>query len=98
MATVLVNYSEQLGKIKPVHGVGQSPNSSLNCSKFHYLKEANIPFSRLHNVGGMFGGNVFVDIPNLFRDFDADPSEPQAYDFTFTDVLLSELMWVEFLL
>ena len=34
------------------------------------------------------GGNRYVDIPNLFRDFDADENDPSGYDFAFTDELL----------
>ena len=59
---------------------------------FHYLTEAGIPFSRLHDVGGSFGGGRFVDIPNLFRDFDADETDPRNYDFTFTDHLITALV------
>ena len=59
---------------------------------FRYLKEAGIPFSRLHDVGGMFGRNVFVDIPNIFRDFDADETDPASYDFAFTDLLINALV------
>ena len=40
---------------------------------------------------GVFGGNKFVDIPNIFRDFDADPYDPASYDFTFTDALIKAL-------
>ena len=58
---------------------------------FHYLTEAGIPYSRLHDVGGAFGGGKYVDIPNIFRDFDADVSDPASYDFTFTDLLLEQL-------
>ena len=91
MVEISVNWSEKAGRIKPVHGVGQPPFSGCDFSMFHYLTEAGIPFSRLHDVGGMFGGNVFVDIPNLFRDFSADPADPAAYDFAFTDCLLKAL-------
>ena len=58
----------------------------------HYLTEAGIPYSRLHDVGGVFGGGRFVDIPNIFRNFDADVNDPASYDFTFTDVLLEGLV------
>ncbi len=54
-----------------------------------YLKDANIPYARLHDVGGAFGGNRYVDIPNIFRDFDADECDPANYDFAFTDALLA---------
>ncbi len=91
--TLTVNPSVTLGPVKPVNGVGQPPFFGLNeYPMFHYLKEAGIPFSRLHDVGGMFGRNVFVDIPNLFRDFDADETDPANYDFVFTDILLSKLV------
>ena len=53
-----------------------------------YLKDANIGYARLHDVGGGFGGNLYVDIPNIFRDFDADEFDPESYDFAFTDELL----------
>ena len=67
MAQITVNFDRRLGRIKPLHGVGQPPFTGTNYSFFHYLTEANIPFSRLHDVGGAYGGNLYVDIPNLFR-------------------------------
>ncbi len=75
-----------------MHGVGQPPFAGSNFGMFHYLTEAGIPFSRLHDVGGTYGGGRWVDIPNLFRDFDADPYDPASYDFTFTDLLITALM------
>ena len=41
---------------------------------------------------GRFGGGVYVDIPNIFPNFDADPDDPASYDFTFTDAYLSGLV------
>ena len=88
-AEVVVDASCELGPVKPVNGVGQPPILGWsNMSMFHYLKEAGIPYSRLHDVGGAFGKNVYVDIPNLFRDFDADENDPASYDFAFTDLLM----------
>ena len=34
---------------------------------------------------------AYVDIPNLFRDFDADENDPANYDFAFTDRLMLAL-------
>ncbi len=87
-----VDFSKVLGPIKPMHGVGQPPLSGTSTTKFHYLSDAAIPYSRLHDVGGWFGGNMFVDIPNIFRDFDADENDPASYDFAFTDILISGLV------
>jgi len=39
-----------------------------NNSLILYFGEAGIPYSRLHDTGGRFGGGVFVDIANIFRD------------------------------
>jgi hypothetical protein len=95
MTRITVNFNKRVGEIKPMHAVGQPPFSggflSFDFSHIQYLQDANIPYSRLHDVGGAFGGNRFVDIPNIFRDFDADENDPESYDFAFTDVLLKAL-------
>ncbi len=77
--------------MKPMHGGGQPPNQTSN-AMYHYITEAGIPFSRLHDVGGAFGSNRFVDIPNIFRNFYADENDPASYDFTFTDLLIKNLI------
>lgn len=92
MAGIIVDNDRVIGKIKPMHGVGQPPIVGMDCSRMDYLAEASVPYSRLHDVGGAYGGGRFVDIPNLFRDFDADPTDPEAYDFAFTDVIIGELV------
>ena len=92
MTQVKIDVSKSLGKIKPVHGVGQPPFSGLNFSMIRYLTEANIPYSRLHDVGGPYGDFRYVDVPNIFRDFSADENDPASYDFCFTDGLITALI------
>ena len=93
MAKIKVDFSKIIGKMKPVHAVGQPPIIGWSSDKlFHYLTEAGIPYARLHDVGGGFGGGKFVDIPNVFPDFNADPDDPASYDFTWTDPLITSLM------
>ena len=92
MATITINTKKTVKKMKPMHGGGQPPIGGKDLTEyFHYMTEAGIPFSRLHDVGGVFSGGRFVDIPNIFRNFDADETDPQSYDFTFTDHLLKAL-------
>ncbi|MBQ7574222.1 MAG: hypothetical protein IJT23_08180 [Clostridia bacterium] len=91
MANISIDFNDKIGKIKPMHGVGQPPFGAIDFSFVKYLKDANIPYSRLHDVGGWFGGNMFVDIPNIFRDFSADETDPSSYDFVFTDMLIEAL-------
>ena len=87
-----INFADRGPAIKPMHGVGQPPFSGMDTSMIHYLGDAGIPFSRLHDVGGALGGGMFVDVPNVFPDFDADPDDPDSYIFGFTDRLLASLV------
>ena len=90
---ISIDPSVVLGPVKPVNGVGQPPIVGATAfPMFRHLREAGVPFSRLHDVGGMFGRGIFVDIPNLFRDFDADETDPANYDFAFTDLLINGLV------
>ena len=92
MPTINVDFNREIGKIKPMHAVGQPPFkggfNKLDFSPMQILKDANIPYSRLHDVGGAFGSNRYVDIPNIFRDFEADETLPESYDFVFTDEII----------
>lgn len=93
MATFHIDNNKVKGKIKPMHGVGQPPFSGGgNFKMFRFLTEAGIPYSRLHDVGGAYGNGRFVDIPNLFRNFDADETLPESYSFAFTDGLIKALV------
>jgi len=91
MSTVIkADFTKIIGKIKPLHGVNR-PRIVYN-GPYPELMEAGIPFVRTHDVGGMYGGNRFVDVPNIFRNFDADENDPANYDFTFTDALFKSYM------
>ena len=91
---VRVDPGASLGPVKPVNGVGQPPMVGAlgSWSMMHFLKEAGIPFSRLHDVGGWLGGGLYVDIPNVFPDFSADENDPASYRFAYTDSLVSALV------
>ena len=94
LAGTAVDFAATCGKVKPVNGVGQPPmlGMPMNSPMFHYLKEAGIPYSRLHDVGGVYAQCRYVDIPNVFKDFDADADDPKNYSFAFTDILLKKLV------
>ncbi len=92
MAKISIDLNHVVGKIKPMHAVGQPPLVGAKSTHFHYLTECGAPYSRLHDIGGPYGANRFVDIPNIFRDFDADENDPKSYDFSFTDHLITELI------
>lgn len=75
--------------IKPLHGVNNSPLELYEPPKG--FREAGFPFCRLHDAAGGYGGAHFVDIPNVFPDFEADPRCPESYDFALTDAYLAQI-------
>lgn len=91
MSIIQVDFDKIVSPIKPMHCINNGPIHGTSERMFHYLQEAGIPYARLHDTGGRYGGSVFVDIENIFRDFNADPADPAAYDFAFTDWLLATL-------
>lgn len=90
MATISINTGAIIGKIKPMHAVNNGPVAGPGSGSFDFLKEAGIPYARTHDTGGVYGASVFVDIENIFRNFDADVNDPNAYDFAFTDWLFKK--------
>lgn len=86
-----IDFLKASGKIKPMHAVNNAPILGTDDKMFHYMSEAGFPFSRLHDTGGAYGNSTFVDIANIFRDFDADENDPKSYDFVFTDWLLNKI-------
>jgi len=92
MATVKIDFSEITGRIKPMHAVNNPPTVPCDTDGLYAkIKEANIPYARLHDTGGYFGGARYVDVANIFPDFDADEDDPASYDFAFTDSLLAAM-------
>ena len=67
MVSIQLDCNERLGRIKPLHGINNAPLSGTDNQMFHYLGEAGVPYSRLHDTGRRFGGGCFVDIENVFR-------------------------------
>lgn len=95
MKTIVVG-NESIGKIKELHGVNCAPYSKNLGAKqartqkiFEY---AGVPRSRLHDCCGSYGGAYFVDVPNIFRDFDADENDPNSYDFYYTDEYIGAII------
>lgn len=89
MNPIKVDFSKALGAIKPLHGINNSPVTDGR--ELPELRAAGIPFARLHDTAGAYGGTCYVDVPNIFPDFEADPEDPAAYDFAFTDAYLKGL-------
>ena len=82
--------------IKELHGVNCAPynkragNEQIRVRNF--FKYLGSPRSRLHDCCGTYGGTYFVDVPNIFRDFDADENDPKNYDFHYSDEYITAII------
>lgn len=86
------DFSNICGRIKPLHGVNGGPaTTNFTFNHIEEFRNAGIPYSRLHDVEGKYGGTYYVDIPNVFPDFNADPENPNSYDFDLTDLYIEKI-------
>ena len=66
-----VDFSKTKGRIKPMHAVNNMPTCPGDpYGLYRKFTEASIPYARLHDTGGCYGGARYVDIENIFPDFD----------------------------
>ncbi len=85
-----VDFSEQTGKIKPMHAVNNGPvvaKSDQTRGNDKYWPDSGIPYVRNHDAGFCYeyGGAHIVDVHQIFPDFNADVNDPASYDFILTD-------------
>jgi len=97
---VSVDFSKSTGQVKPLNGICNSPLPFIpgdshgrgGVRELAEIAELGSPFVRLHDTGGAYGRNTLVDVPNVFRDENADENDPANYDFAFTDAYLGALV------
>lgn len=91
MREVKVNFSQSLGKVKPMHAVNNGPvykfAADQRITNIDAYRDAGIPYARNHDASfcATYGGEHIVDVNFIFRDFSKDPKDPKNYDFTLTD-------------
>ena len=92
METINFDLSQNGCKFKILNATNGGPwhkrhASDQYRSNFNNYKAACFPYSRNHDsaVIGIYGGPYSHDVTCIFPDFNADPYDPQAYDFACTD-------------
>lgn len=91
---VNIDLEKTLGKIKPMHAVNNGPIRSVRGGgSMQYFEEAGIPYARLHDSAfhSAYGGEFSVDVHRIFRNFDADETNPDSYIFEPTDDYLDAI-------
>lgn len=96
IAAITVDFDRKNGKrIMPLHGVNSGPRTcSFVLDARPQFVEAGIPYVRLHDVEYPFGAGEYVDIPCIFKNFDADETKPENYNFALTDEYIRQSLSV----
>ena len=82
-ATVRVDLSVPVGEIKPMHGMCNGP-VSYGADISGLFREIGVPEVRFDCTDTAMSAFA-VDVSRIFKNFDADPSDPENYDFSVTD-------------
>ena len=87
---ISVDFTNQLGDLKPLHGVNNGPISfGAMLDNRHRYRELGVPWVRLHDTNWPHPREV--DVPQIFPDFNADPDDPASYCFGSTDDYLRSI-------
>ena len=94
-ANVSVQFDRPTGRpIRPLHGMNSGPRNTIVYDARSRFVEAGIPFVRLHDIEYPYGSGEFVDVPCIFKSFDADENDPGNYNFTQTDEYIRQCLSV----
>lgn len=86
-----VDAGRSAGVIRRLQGGNLGPISPLRILNLSdYFRECRIPVVRLHDA--VWFTAYAVDITTIFRDFNADPSKEQSYDFRQTDEYIDSIV------
>jgi len=92
MEKIKFDLSKKGGKFKVLNATNGGPWHKRHASDQYRsnlidYKAARIPYSRNHDsaIHGVYGGPYSHDITCIFPNFDADPYDPESYDFACTD-------------
>ncbi len=94
---ISIHYDKITGQIKPMNAVNNGPvyrpGTEQNTGNLEAYTAANIPYARTHDASfaPAYGGEHTVDIHFIFPNFDADPYDPESYDFFYTDKYLNAI-------
>ncbi len=97
MTNLKVNFKNNVGKIKPMNAVNNGPKTpgrSQYRDNFETYKALRLPFARTHDASICYdyGAEHCVDVNGIFPNFDADPTNPENYDFLLTDKYLQAII------
>ena len=87
MNNVYANFARSVGPVGMMHGTNNGPFMHQGDFGPEY-DEAGIPFVRFHETHSPT--TKCVEVPHIFRDFDADENDEKNYFFAATDKVITE--------
>lgn len=97
-ALVSIDMSQEKGPVKLMNAVNNGPTvkkpfDDQKRGNFEEYKALHIPYARTHDsINCVSGGAHTCDINAIFPNFDADETDPNNYDFVFTDHYLDSIV------
>ena len=93
-ATIKVDFAKKTGKqVQPLHGFNSGPMTKVFTYDARPLfVEGGFPYVRLHDSEYPYGSGEFIDIPCVFKNFDADENDPASYNFGNTDEYIRQCL------
>ena len=82
-ATVKVDFSINIGKIKPMHAMCNGP-VSYGADLSSLFREIGVPYVRFDGTDTAIS-SFAIDVSRIFKDMHADPRDSANYDFSYTD-------------
>lgn len=86
-ALVKVDLSLPVGEIKALNGMCNGP-VSYGSDITGLFRELNVPYVRFDGADTAISACA-VDCSKIFKDMNADPTDPENYDFSVTDIYVS---------
>ena len=93
-ANIKVDFSKKTGKrVQALHGFNSGPMTKVFTYDARPLfVEGGFPYVRLHDSEYPYGSGEFIDIPCIFKNFDADENDPASYNFGNTDEYIRQCL------
>ena len=91
MELIKIDFSQHNGPIKNMDAVNNGPTApsvrTPTRTNFELYKNAGFSYARNHDASfyGLYGGEHTVDVHRIFKNFDADETDPANYIFEPTD-------------
>ncbi len=90
MTDLILDLGKTAGPVKHMNAVNNgpvSPGVRESYTNFDTYRVARIPYARNHDASfySGYGGEHTVDVHRIFRNFDADETDPENYIFEPTD-------------